>query len=329
MKNALDHFPSAGGSLGDGKWSGAGPGKVSEDRSALLAGLGCYVLWSGLSLLFMAMAKQGAEPWEILADRCLWSLPWAAGILVLSRQGREALSVLRTPRTLLWLAASAALVSLNWAIFIWASTHGRKLDASLAYYINPLLNMAAGALLFRERFSRAGAAAVGLACAGVALQGLAVGHPPWLALSMAFSFWGYGVIRKRVAAGAQAGLFVECLMLAPLGLAYLLWLGAHGHSHLGAGLLVTVLILATGPATVIPLALFAFAARRLPLSTMGFLQFVMPTALFAIAMATGEPLTPLRVLSFAFIWSGVAVYSVSAWRASRRSPGTRVQAVAR
>jgi chloramphenicol-sensitive protein RarD len=235
------------------------------------------------------------------------------------------LAVLRSPRLLLWLTSSATLVSVNWAVFIWASTHGHKLDASLAYYINPLLNMAAGALLFRERFSRVGAVAVGLACAGVALQGLAVGHPPWLALSMAFSFWGYGVIRKRVAVSAQAGLFIECLMLAPLGLAYLVWPGSQGHNHLGAGLATSLLILATGPATVIPLALFAHAARRLPLSTMGFLQFVMPTGLFVIAMATGEPLTPLRVLSFAFIWGGVAVYSANAWLARRGSPGTGVQ----
>jgi chloramphenicol-sensitive protein RarD len=295
----------------------ADPGKVSEDRSAFFAGIGCYALWSGLSLLFMALAHYGAEPWEILADRCLWSLPWALGIMIWARQAPEAWVIARTPRLLAWLAATAALVSVNWGIFIWAATHGHKLDASLAYYINPLLNMAAGALLFRERFSRAGAVAVALACVGVALQGLAVGHPPWLALSMAFSFWGYGVIRKRIPVSAQAGLFVECMMLAPLGLAYLVWLGVQGHNHLGAGVPVTLLILFTGPATVVPLALFAYAARRLPLSTMGFLQFVMPTALFLIAMATGEALTPLRALSFAFIWGGVAVYSVSAWLARR------------
>ncbi len=229
--------------------------------------------------------------------------------------------MLRVPRILAWLALSAALVSANWAIFIWASTNGHKLDASLAYYINPLLNMAAGAVLFRERFSRAGAVAVGLACVGVALQGLAVGHPPFLALSMAVTFWAYGVIRKRVAAGAQAGLFVECLMLAPLGLAYLLWLSAHGRNHLGAGVSVSLLILATGPATVIPLALFAYAARRLPLSTMGFLQFVMPTALFAIAMATGEAMTPLRAASLVFIWAGVAVYVFAAARRRASAPG--------
>ena len=217
-----------------------GPGSASEDRSAsrydLLSGIGCYVLWSGLSLLFMALAAQGAGPGEILASRCLWSLPWAFGILLLTRGGPEARAILGSPRTLLWLAASATLVSGNWAMFIWASTNGHKLDASLAYYINPLLNMGAGALLFRERFSRTGAAAIVLACIGVALQGLAVGHPPWLALALALSFWGYGVLRKQAPAGAQAGLFVECLMLAPLGLAYLVWIGVQGRGHLGAGL---------------------------------------------------------------------------------------------
>jgi chloramphenicol-sensitive protein RarD len=295
----------------------SGPGQVSEDRpapskDALFAGIGAYVLWSGLSLLFMALAAQGAGSGEILASRCLWSLPWAALILWMGRRQGEAWAILRTPRTLAWLALSATLVSVNWAVFIWASTHGRKLDASLAYYINPLLNMGAGALLFRERFTRAGAVAIALACVGVLLQGLAVGHPPWLAACLALTFWAYGVIRKRVAAGAQAGLFVECVMLAPLGLAYLVWLSMSGQGHFGAGVAVTALLLAAGPATVVPLALFAHAARRLPLSTMGFLQFVMPTGLFAIAMATGEPMTPMRALSFVFIWSGVAVFSVSA-----------------
>jgi chloramphenicol-sensitive protein RarD len=278
-------------------------------------------LWGGLSILFMALAAHGAGPGEILASRCLWSLPWAFAILLLTKGGREVLGVFRSPRTLAWLTASATLVSVNWAMFIWASTSGHKLDASLAYYINPLLNMGAGALLFRERFSRIGAAAIVLACIGVALQGLAVGHPPWLALALATTFWGYGVLRKQAPAGAQAGLFVECLMLAPLGLAYLAWIGVQGRGHLGAGVAATLLLLATGPATVIPLALFAHAARRLPLSTMGFLQFVMPTALFGIAMATGEPMTWLTAASFLFIWAGVGVFTLGAWTARpRRRP---------
>jgi chloramphenicol-sensitive protein RarD len=298
--------------------SGTGPGAVSGDRSAVWAAIGCYTLWSGLSLLFMALARQGADPWEILAQRCLWSLPWAAGLALLAGRWDETLAILRAPRTLVWLAASAALVSANWAIFIWASTSGRKLDASLAYYINPLLNMAAGAALFRERFTRAGAVAIGLAVTGVVVQGVALGHPPWLALSMAGTFWAYGVIRKRVRASAQAGLLVECLMLAPPGLAYALWLAAHGAARFGSGWTVTALMLSVGPATVVPLSLFAYAARRLPLSTMGFLQFIMPTGVFIIAMMTGEPLTPLSAVSFAFIWGGVGVYLAGAWAASRR-----------
>ena len=312
-----------------------GPGSASEDRDRsqsrydLLSGIGCYVLWGGLSILFMALAAHGVGPWEILASRCLWSLPWALGILLLTRGGPEARAILGSPRTLLWLAASAALVSGNWAMFIWASTNGHKLDASLAYYINPLLNMGAGALVFRERFSRAGAAAIALACVGVALQGLAVGHPPWLALALALSFWGYGVLRKQAPAGAQAGLFVECLMLAPLGLAYLVWIGLQGRGHLGAGLPATLLLLATGPATVIPLALFAHAARKLPLSTMGFLQFVMPTALFGIAMATGEPMSWLTAASFLFIWAGVVVFSLSALGESVRGFAARMRSESR
>lgn len=304
--------------------SGTGPGAVAGDRSAFYAGVACYALWSGLSLLFMAMAARGVGPWETLAYRCLWALPWAAALVWRAGQGDQARAVLASPRTLMWLACSAALVSVNWAVFIWAATTGRKLDASLAYYINPLLNMAAGAVLFRERFSRTGAAAIALAAAGVALQGFAVGHPPWLALSMAVTFWAYGVIRKQVTAGAQVGLFVESLMLAPLGLAYVWWLAAHGGAHLGAGWTVTALILAAGPATVFPLALFAYAARRLPLSTLGFLQFIMPTLIFVIAMLTGERLSPLSAVSFVFIWSGVAVYLGGAWVAARRASYTKV-----
>lgn len=300
---------------------GTGPGRTSEDRSALYAGVGSFVLWSGLSLLFMGLSGRGVGPWETLAYRCLWSLPWAAGILWSSRRGGDVLTVLGSPEVLAWLALSAALVSVNWAIFIWAATTGHKLDASLAYYINPLLNMAAGAALFRERFTRAGAIAIALAVVGVLLQGLAVGHPPWVALGMAVTFWAYGVIRKHVAASAQAGLFVECLMLAPLGLAYVLWLSGHGGAHFGAGWITTLLILATGPATVFPLSLFAFAARRLPLSTVGFMQFILPTLIFVIAMATGEPMTPLRAASFAFIWAGVGTFCLGAWRSARRRPG--------
>jgi chloramphenicol-sensitive protein RarD len=138
-----------------------------------------------------------------------------------------------------------------------------------------------------------------------------------MALGMATAFGLYGVIRKRLPVGAQAGLLIEALMLAPLGLAYVVWLHGQGGGHFGAGAWTTVLILSVGPTTAIPLAMFAYAARSLPLSTMGFLQFILPTFVFAIAMATGESMTPLRALSFAFIGAGVAVFSADSWASSR------------
>jgi chloramphenicol-sensitive protein RarD len=294
------------------------PGNLSEDRSTLFAAIAAYFLWGGLSLLFMALGHEGVGAWEIIAQRCIWSLPWAAGLVLLARAQGEAWRALRTPRTLLWLAATATLVSVNWAIFVFAATTGHKLDASLGYYINPLLNMAAGAVLFRERISRTGLAAIALAAAGVALQAAAIGHPPWVALSLAVTFWAYGVLRKQAPAGAQVGLFVECLMLAPIGIAYLVWLHGQGVPPLGSTPAATLLILATGPATVIPLALFAYAMRKLPMSLMGFLQFIMPTIAFIIAMATGEVLTPLSALSFVFIWAGVAVFCAGSVRAAYR-----------
>ncbi len=297
----------------------AGPGGVAGDRSALVAGFTAYFLWGGLSLLFMALGREHVGAWEITAHRCIWSLPWSAGLVWLAGRQGEAWTVLRTPRTLLWLAGTAVLVSVNWSIFVYASTTGHKLDASLGYYINPLLNMAAGAFLFRERISRSGMIAIVLAVIGVGLQAAAVGHPPWVALSLAVTFWAYGVLRKQVPASAQVGLFVECLMLAPIGIAYLVWAHGQGVQPLGTTPAATLLILATGPATVIPLALFASAMRRLPLSLMGFLQFVMPTIAFIIAMSTGEVLTPLSALAFVFIWAGVAVFSVGSLRAARRA----------
>jgi len=295
----------------------AGPGKVSEDRTAFLAGFTAYALWGCLALLFMALGAQGVGAWEITAQRCIWALPWAAGLVVLAKRQDEAWAVLRTPRTLLLLVASASLVSVNWSIFVFASTTGHKLDASLGYYINPLLNMAAGAVLFRERISRLGLLAIALAFVGVTLQAVAVGHPPWVALSLATTFWGYGVIKKRVRASPQVGLFVECLVLAPIGLAYMAWIVRQGAAPLGTTPVATLLLLVTGPVTVIPLALFALAMRRLPMSVMGFLQFVMPTLAFIIAVAAGEALTPLTALSFGFIWAGVAVFSAGSIAAAR------------
>jgi chloramphenicol-sensitive protein RarD len=216
-----------------------------------------------------------------------------------------------------WLALSSLLIAGNWSIYIWAVNSGRVLETSLGYYVVPLLAMAAGALLFRERIDRLGVIAIGLAAVGVAVQTVAIGRLPLVSLALALSFGGYGVVRKKVAASAQAGLLIECLLLAGPGLAYVLWLQRSGVGHLGASLPATSWLLACGPVTAVPLVLFSWAARRIPLSSMGFLQFIGPTIAFGIGVLQGEPFTPLRGVSFVFIWGGAAVFASGAWRRSR------------
>ena len=293
-----------------------------QGRAALLSAFACYTLWGLMPLLFMGQAAAGLDALEILAHRALWAVAVAGLLVWLAKQGGQVAAVFRAPKTLAWLAFSTALIGVNWGVYVWATTHGATLEASLGYYINPLLNMVVGLWLFREKIDRWGWIAIGLAAVGVAFQALALGRPPWISIILAISFATYGVIRKRVPIDAQAGLLVECLLLVPFGLAWVLWL-----QHTGAGVAFdspanTLWALANGPATVLPLALFAWSARRLPLSTIGFIQFLAPTLQFMVGVWAGEALTPLRVLSFAFIWGGAAVFAAAAWfrvRAARQA----------
>ncbi|CAN5366510.1 EamA family transporter RarD [soil metagenome] len=284
----------------------------AESRNALIAGVACYTLWGFIPLAFQAMAHAGADPFEIMAHRTAWAVLWAGGLVLLVGQGGQVATVLRDPRIMGWIALSTTLIAINWTTYVIAVNNGRTLDASLGYYLNPLLNMAAGAWLFRERISRLGMIAIGLASVGVVLQAIALGHLPWVSLILAFTFCAYGVIRKRVAVDAQSGLFLECLLLAPLGLAWVLWIGAHGQGHFGQSTAATLWLLAAGPITVVPMVLFAWAARRMPLSTMGFLQFIAPTIVFVIGVSQGEPFGLLRAVSFGFIWAGAVVYAIGA-----------------
>ena len=288
-----------------------------EVRLALGAGIGCYLIWGFVPLVFQAIGRLGVGPFEILANRIVWSLPTAAVLVLLAGQGRQVLGLARRPRVLAWLVLSSLLIALNWATYIWAVNNGRLLDASLGYYITPLVNMAAGAILFRERIDRTGYVAMGLAAAGVAVQAWALGGLPAISIVLALSFGGYGVVRKRVAADAQTGFLVECLVVGLPSLAYMAWLAQAGQGHLGHGLAVTAWLVAAGPITAIPLVLFAWAARRIPLSAMGFLQFLSPTISFAIGLLEGEAFTPLRALAFVFIWSGAAVFLWGAWTRAR------------
>jgi len=302
------------------------PAAATETRNALIAGLVCYTAWGVFPLLFMAMARSGFTAGEILAQRGLWAVLFAAALVMLSGQSAQVRRVLTNPRTLGWLALSTAMILINWGAYVWATTNHHTLEASLGYYINPLINMVAGMVLFRERIDRWGWVAIGSAAVGVLLQTLALGRAPWLSILIALTFAAYGVIRKRVAADAQTGLFVECLMMIPVAAAILIWLGQAGQAVGFAGASHWAWSISSGLATVLPLALFAWSARRLPLSTLGFLQFLAPTLQFAIGVASGEALTPLRIASFVFIWAGALIFALAAlWR--RRAAKLAVAAV--
>ena len=289
---------------------------AEEQRAAVLAGIGCYAFWGFLPLLFKAAAWAGAGAWEMVAWRTVFAFVSAALVVAIGRGWVRVREVLKAPKRLALLACAAVLILSNWSLFVWAVNAGHTLDASLGYYLNPLMSVAAGMVLFRERIGRAGWIAIVLAAIGVAVQTLAHGSLPLAALGMATTFCLYGILKKQVAVDATTGLFFECAVLAGPALAYGLWLQSSGQGHLQHPMAALLLALA-GPATVAPLITFAWAARRMPLSSLGFIQFISPSTQFVIAVAFGEPLPPLSLLAFAFIWSGVAVYAVTAWRKTR------------
>jgi chloramphenicol-sensitive protein RarD len=290
---------------------------AAEQRRAVLAGLGCYILWGLVPLVFQLMGRLGVGAFEIMAHRIVWGFVAVLILIGVSHQRRELMAVLRTPRTVAWLALSAALIATNWTIFVWSVNNGRTLETSLGYYISPLVSMAAGAFIFRERIGRIGQVAIALAVVGVIIQAVALGHLPYISVGLALTFGSYGIVRKRVAADASVGLFVECLILFLPALAYITWLEHAGGGNFLASVPATAWLVASGPITAAPLVLFSWAARRMPLSTMGFLQFLAPTMTFVIGVTEGEAFSPLRGASFAFIWIGAAVFLYGMWRKAR------------
>jgi chloramphenicol-sensitive protein RarD len=288
----------------------------SQDRRPLLAALFCFGLWGVFPLLFQAMAQAGATPWEMLAWRTVAAVPLALVLVLATGEGRAFVEIFRQPQRMAALSGSATLIAVNWGVYIWAVNDHHTLSASLGYYINPLMNVAASALLFGDRLKGAALAAVGLAAVGVVVQAIAVGEPPWVSLILAASFCAYAVVRKKAAVEAQTGLLFECLLVAAPAVIWLIWFNPEG--SFGRRLDTSVLLLLGGPATVAPLFLFAYSARRLRLSALAFIQFIAPTLMFVIGAVQGEALNALRLASFAFIWAGVAVFAWDAWR--KRGP---------
>ncbi len=292
---------------------------ASLDRRGLAFGLGAYLIWGFLPLYFLLLA--GVTAGEIVADRVIWSLVLLIGILAVAGRFGKLLAVLRTPRTIGLLAISAALISVNWLIYIWAVKHDYVLAASLGYFLNPLVNVLIGVVLLGERLTRTQMAAVALAAAGVIILAVGAGAGLWISLTLALSFAFYGLVRKIAPVESLEGLTVETALLTPFALAYITWLSRNDALVFGDAAGMTGLLVLAGAVTAVPLLLFAGAARRLPYSTLGLLQYLAPTLQFLLAITVfGEVMTTAHIVCFALIWSGLALYVVSSIRQSRIVP---------
>ncbi len=281
-------------------------------RGILAAGA-AFTMW-GVFPLFLRL-MQAVPPLEILSHRVLWSVVFLLVVLGVRRQWSWLQAIRQRPRTALAFAGSAAMLFTNWVVFIWAVNDGHVIDASLGYFITPLFNVLLG-LTLGERLRPLQWASVALAACGVAWLTISAGQLPWIGLVIAVTFAIYGLIRKTASLGPLEGLMVETLAMLPLSAAFLLLPGS-GNSHAwGESLSLTLLLMAAGPVTAVPLLLFAAGARRIPLSVIGLLQYIGPSMQLVIGVFLfGEPFTSARATGFGLIWGGLALYSAeSLWR---------------
>lgn len=292
-----------------------------RDNAAWGAGaaIGAFGLWALFPIYFNQFGPQ-VSALEILLQRVVWACVFLLGFVLVAGRWQRVRALLRRPRALMALAASALAISVNWGSFIWAVTHGEILQSSLGYYINPLFNVLLGYCLLGERLQPLQRLAIVLAGAGVLLSVIAFGHIPWLALLMAATFSLYGLIRKQVETDSITGLMVETLLLLPIAATWLATLYGRGEAvFLRADPGTDLLLVGAGAITLLPLMLFAFAARRLRLTTLGLSQYIAPTGHFLIGVYLyGEPLTTADAITFGCIWAGLALYTVDMGRTHRR-----------
>ena len=291
----------------------------TRPNTGILLGIGAYVIWGLLPLYLKLLHAVPAT--QILAHRILWSvLLLAAIVLPLKRAG--AIRGAARGRTLLLLMASALLIAVNWLVYIWSVQSGHVLEASLGYFINPLVNVALGVVVLGEKIRRVQWTAVALAGLGVLIMAASGGGAIWISLVLALSFGTYGLLRKIAAIDALGGLFVETLLLAPFAAGVLLLASAQGDAAFGHDRGLDTLLILAGAATAIPLLMFAAAARRMPYAALGLLQYIAPTLQFAEAVLIfGEPLRRGDLLAFGLIWTGLAIYAVDGIRVARGMQG--------
>jgi chloramphenicol-sensitive protein RarD len=292
---------------------------VNESRRGLGYGLAAYLLWGIVPVFWKLLGRLSAV--EVLAHRVVWggialvAIAWIAG-------GAPAVrAALADRRTIAMMGLSGTLLVINWGMFVFAVMTDHLLDASLGYFITPLISVGLGTLVLRERLRRLQWLAIALAVAGVVIRTWSAGHVPWIAVVLSTSFGSYGLVRKLARVESLAGSTIETALLVPIAAIYLVVLAADGGGQLGhAAMTIQLLLLSTGVVTAGPLLLFTSAARRLPLSTIGFLQFLGPTGQFVLAVGLyGETFARDQLIAFGFIWLGLAAFSVDLVRQSPRA----------
>ena len=289
---------------------------TTHTRAGLIYGIGAYTLWGVLPLYLHLL--HDVLPLQVLSHRVLWSLLLLFVVIVAMKRLRPLFAAARG-RVLAMLTASAALIAVNWFVYIWAVANDHLVEASLGYFINPLVNVALGTLLLGERLGRLQAAAIAVAGVGVAILAASGGGAIWISISLALSFGFYGLIRKIAAIDALGGLTIETAILAPLALAVLLYAAGNGTGEFGRDGTMDLLLILAGPVTAAPLLMFAAGAKRLRYTTMGLLQFIAPTLQFLEAVLVyHEPIRPAQLATFALIWVGCGLYAWSSIVASRR-----------
>lgn len=294
-------------------------------KQGVIFALAAYTFW-GIAPVYFKLVKQ-VPAFEILAHRIIWAFVLVLILIIAMRRMDRILPIVRSPKLIIRLTIATLLLGGNWFLFIWAINTDHLLDASLGYYINPLLNVAIGMIFFGEKMRRLQLVAIALAVTGVAIQVITFGAVPWVALALASSFATYGAIRKRLPVDSISGLWLETAILTPVMLSYLLFFANSTASDLSANSWqLNALLVAAGLVTTVPLLCFTAAAQRIRYSTLGFFQYIAPSLMFLLAvLAYGEPLQQSKLITFVIIWSALALYTIDSVIQRQRSRKTIVQ----
>jgi len=293
---------------------------TEQSRSGFLFAFSAYFIW-GLLPLFWKLTEH-LDPVEVTAHRALWSLPVAAVVLWAIGRTGDVLPTLRSPRKVGILFLSSCLVSFNWAVFIWAIAVDRVLETALAYYINPLITVCLAFVFLGDRFNRLQLVAIIIAAAAVLMLTVVGGQFPWVSILLAVTFGLYGLLRKTIDVGPTQGFLVEILLVLPIAAGFVLWRVWEGTSAMTGPWNDGLLMVLAGPATATPLILFAMGAKRLRLSTIGLMQFMVPTMLFLLSIFVfHEPLREVQLYAFVLIWAALAIYAWSIISEERKQNG--------